>query len=80
MVPQQVSFVERSSLSQRVPYRRLKHIVSWICISWPLYLMHNYLTQDVKSSKDLVSEMHRIVDFNVSQVIDFELRQAHTTL
>ena len=45
-----------------------------------LYLMHMYLTQDVKSSKDLVSEMHRIVDFNVSQVIDFELRQAHTTL
>ena len=36
---------------------------------------HTWLPQDVKSSKDLVSEMNRVVDFNVSQVV---CKQQHT--
>ena len=36
--------------------------------------------QDLRDSKTLVSEMNRVVDLNVSQVIDFELRQANATL
>jgi hypothetical protein len=45
-----------------------------------LFNLSKSFLKDVRSSQDLVSEMHRVVDFNVSQVIDFELRQAHTTL
>ena len=36
--------------------------------------------QDLLRSSALTREMHRVVEFNVAQVIDFELRQAHTTL
>ena len=44
------------------------------------YLLPCIRPQDLRSSKTLVSEMHRVVDLNVSQVVDFELRQAHSTL
>ena len=32
--------------------------------------------QDMKTTRGLAEEMKKVVEFNVSQVIDFELRQA----
>jgi hypothetical protein len=45
-----------------------------------LFNLSKSFLKDLRSSKTLVSEMHRVVDLNVSQVVDFELRQAHSTL
>ena len=36
----------------------------------------NIILQDMKTTKGLMEEMKKVAEFNVSQVIDFELRQA----
>ena len=51
----------------------------YVCVCMYVCVCFLWL-QDLLRSSALTREMHRVVEFNVAQVIDFELRQAHTTL
>ena len=51
-----------------------------VCVLCVCVCVCSLWLQDLLRSSALTREMHRVVEFNVAQVIDFELRQAHTTL
>ena len=63
MVPQQVSFVERSSLSQRVPYRRFhcNLAIEYTCKNFPVTFFFFFLRREVGGGDEVIGGVARLV-------------------